>query len=666
MTALPHLFSPLRVGPMTIANRLMMPGMSAGQVLDERAFPLPAMVAYFAERAQAEPGLMAIGATQVVPPSGPFRLPVALFDDAVIEPLARVVAGVKQYNTLFGVQLWDGGTQGASRVQLSPSGIRAGAQPVGDLRTQFELKALSTEEVGDVVGHFASAARRAALAGMDFVEIHAGHGYLLSAFLSSHFNRRTDRYGGPLENRARFLLEVLEAVRAAVGPGVGVGIKLNGDDFLPEGGWGLADAVALAPMLEARGADYLSVTAGVMGGTRLTVPPLYEPQGCFTDLAAAVRRAVSIPVATIGRIKDPMMAEPLVRDGLADIVCMGRPMIADSQIVAKARRGELADIRRCLADCRGCLDHEMRSIKAGQPGQVSCVVNPRVQREAECVDIAGSAAASPRTVLVAGAGLAGLEAARRCAFAGHRVILCETRDRIGGQINWARMVPGRTEIGDMLPWYARQLHRYGVDLRLGVTIDAALIAQIAPDVLFVATGSVPAVPQHLTELVHAAHDIDFALADDLFEHDHPPGHNVLVIGGDQIGMQVADFLSEKGANVTVVEARGHFAGKLAANDRWYLTSRCLAKGVRRLKHAHGVRVAADGLVVEAEGGETSLGPIDQVVFASERHPQRQLAEAAQAQGIEVHIIGDAHSVNGDDSGMIFSTIAQAYDIARRI
>jgi 2,4-dienoyl-CoA reductase-like NADH-dependent reductase (Old Yellow Enzyme family) len=176
------------------------------------------------------------------------------------------------------------------------------------------------------------------------------------------------------------------------------------------------DSCALAPVLEAEGADYLSITAGVMGGTRLTVPPLYEKQGCFTDLAAAVKTVVTIPVATIGRIKNPVMANDLVAQGRADIVCMGRAMIADSEIVAKARRGDLEDIRLCLADCRGCIDEEMRSIKRGSPGHVSCVVNPRMQRESVCIDIEGSSKEHPKKVLVIGGGLAGLEAARRTAF----------------------------------------------------------------------------------------------------------------------------------------------------------------------------------------------------------------------------------------------------------
>ena len=333
-----------------------------------------------------------------------------------------------------------------------------------------------------------------------------------------------------------------------------------------------------------------------MGGTRLTVPPLYEKQGCFSDLAAAVKKLVSIPVATIGRIKNPVMANDLVAQGQADIVCMGRAMIADSAIVAKARRGDLEDIRLCLADCRGCIDQEMRSIKRGSPGHVSCVVNPRMQRESVCIDIEGSSKEHPKKVLVIGGGLAGLEAARRTAFSGHRVTLCESRSWIGGQIRLAAMIPGRQEIADMLPWYERQLARYHVDVRLNTTVDAAMLDALVPDVVFVATGSVPQVPQNMLDSVANAAKINMLMVDDLFENGVEPGDHILVVGGDQIGLQTADYLSEGGRTVYVAESHGHFAQKLAANDRWYLVARTIEKNVRRFKNVHGIEIGQDDSV----------------------------------------------------------------------
>jgi NAD(P)-dependent dehydrogenase (short-subunit alcohol dehydrogenase family) len=429
----------------------------------------------------------------------------------------------------------------------------------------------------------------------------------------------------------------------------------------------LEDACRVAPLLEAEGADYLSVTAGVMGGFRLTVPPLYERQGCFADMAQAVKQEVGIPVATVGRVKRPAMADELVRDGVVDFVCMGRALIADSQAVAKARRGELADIRPCLAECRGCIDQEMRSIKAGQPGHVSCVVNPRMQRESVCIDIEGERKEAPRRVLVVGGGLAGLEAARRTAFAGHKVVLCESRDRIGGQIRLAAMIPGRGEIADILPWYQHQLEKYGVDLRLRTTVDRVLLEGIAPDVVFVATGSVPQVPQGMLEMVYAAEDIAVLMPDDLLEQGLTAGKRVLVVGGDQIGMQIADYLSERGSTVFVVEADGHFASKMAANDRWYLVGRTIAGKVTRFKNVKSIGFAPDGSIrLQAGPDNIPLHGIDTIVFASERRSVRALAETARELGCDTYIVGDAADIATADSGTIFANIAQAYDRARQI
>jgi NADPH-dependent 2,4-dienoyl-CoA reductase/sulfur reductase-like enzyme len=361
------------------------------------------------------------------------------------------------------------------------------------------------------------------------------------------------------------------------------------------------------------------------------------------------------------------MANEIVRDGRADIVCMGRAMIADSAVVDKARRGDLADIRLCLADCRGCIDQEMRSIKRGQPGHVSCVVNPRMQRESVCIDVEGDRKDRARTVLVVGAGLSGLEAARRCAFSGHRVVLCERRGWIGGQIRLAARIPGRAEIADMLPWYERQLKKYDVELRLNTPVDAALIDTLRPDVVFVATGSVPQVPQSMVEAVARAAGIDFLMIDDILEDELETGKTVLVVGGDQIGMQAADYLSEGGRTVYVAEAHGHFAEKLAANDRWYLIARTIQKKVRRFKNVRDIEIGADGSVIlRMEGAAQTLPGIDTVVFASERRSERAVGELAKSRGLETYVIGDAADVSSEDSGTILTNIAQAYDRARAI
>src|SRR5260221_4115206 len=444
MTMFRELFEPMTVGPMQVVNRIMMSAMSAGMMLDKDGQITPEMIAYFIERVRNNPGMAAVGACAVVPTPEQWKYPVPIYTYHVIPSLKRLVDADHQYHTKFGIQLWDaGGTEGGKRTPISPSGLSSNARAKGGAATGPQLnRALELDEIGQVVGYFAAAAARGEQAGLDFVEIHAGHGYLISNFLTPLFNRRTDRYGGSFDNRIRFLIEIVRAVKAVLGNRVALGVKFNGDDFLPSEGWTLADSCRLAPILQAAGADYLNVTAGVVGTPRLTIAPMHEPQGCFTYLAEAVKPLVSIPVGTTGRSKNPVMAHDLVAQGKVDFVGMGRPMIADPDIVGKARRGELDEIRKCLADCRGCMDEHMRSARRGAV-TTSCVVNPRMTRESVCIDIEGASKDNPKKVLVVGAGLAGLEAARRTAFSGHRVTLCESRSWIGGQIRLAAMIPGR-------------------------------------------------------------------------------------------------------------------------------------------------------------------------------------------------------------------------------
>jgi 2,4-dienoyl-CoA reductase-like NADH-dependent reductase (Old Yellow Enzyme family) len=243
MTTLPHLFQPLKVGRTQLANRFAMSCMAGGLSLDKYGYPDERMIAYYEERAKASPGMMGIGAGTVNRPIDDHRrtekkvYSVVLYDDGCIAPLQKFTERIRKYGTKFGIQLWDGGIQSGGLIQHTPSGVGSPFKSVGDQREKSELKILSVADIAEIVGNFATAAERCAQAGFDFVEIHAGHGYLISAFLTPHFNRRTDQYGGSLENRLRFLVEILRAVKARVGDRMIVGVKINGSDYLPKDGW---------------------------------------------------------------------------------------------------------------------------------------------------------------------------------------------------------------------------------------------------------------------------------------------------------------------------------------------------------------------------------------------------------------------------------------------
>jgi len=666
---LPELFQPLKIGPMTVANRMAMSGMSAGIKVDSDGEIDPQMIAYLVERARGEPGMITIGASRVVPQKHSDTHTIQLYSDHVIPSMARMVGAVHEFGTKLGIQLWDGGGTEGTNIEglISPSGLSSNVRTaMGDATSRqiaVNNRPLMIEEIQQVVQHYASAARRCAEAGFDFVEIHGAHGYLISNFMTPLFNRRTDEYGGSFENRTRFLLEVVAAVREAVGSTVGVGLKYNGSDFIGDQGWTIEESCRLAPLAEVAGADFITITAGLVGTPQLTIPPMYERQGCYTDLAAAVRSHATVPIGTLGRIKTPQMARDVIVEGKADFVCFGRATIADSQFFAKVRVGDLSEIRPCLADCRGCIDeHGMRHKGVAD---ASCVVNPRMGRELACVDIEGSAKDRARKVVVVGGGLAGMEAARMSAFLGHEVTLFERRAQLGGQILLARQMPGRHEIGDIIPWYERQLEKLGVDVRLGIEVSEAVLQESNADIVVIASGSLPAIPQNLIEMVLGADGTGIVLLDDLVEQKLPVGETVLVIGGDQNGMVVADYFAQAGARVTVAEPGHHFGYKLAAHDRWYLLNRLNAKHVTRIKDVHEIAFNDDEAIeLETQAGPIALPKVDTIVFASERRSERSLVEAANRMGVRVIIVGDANDAASENAGTIFANIAHAYDNTR--
>lgn len=670
MSELQVLFQPLQIGPISAANRLMMSGMSAGSKVDERGEISPQMIAYYLERARGAPGMIAVGAAAVVPPpqASAARLGssgIRLYSDEMIPSLAKLVREVQKHGSRFGIQLYNGGgTERGTAPIISPSGISSNVREARTgVRRRLDLinRPLPTEEIAQVVEYFAAAAERCRQAGFDFVEVHAGHGYLISNFLTPLFNRRTDQYGGTLQNRARFLLEIVESVKRRVGNAIAVGVKFNGDDFIGSDGWQLQDSVQLAPMLESAGADYLTVTAGLIGADRLTIPPMYEQQGCYAHLASAVKAQVKIPVGTVGRIKDPLMARDIVSRGDADFVVLGRAFIADPEFAGKVRAGRLSDIRPCLADCRGCADEHIQ-----RGGQTSCVVNPRMCRELDLQDIEGDCSATPKKVLVVGGGLAGLEAARRTAFSGHRVTLCEASSQLGGQIVLARQMPGRNELGDILPWYERQLQKHSVSVRLGTRVDKAFLEEFRPDAVIVATGSVPQVPQDMVETVMGADGISVHLLDDMIDRIGTEDRRVLVVGGNQNGLVAADWLAEHGREVWIAERSNHFGQKLAGHDRWYLFNRMGGRPIHRIKGVTSVTTENKQVTLHTAETEHRLGEVDAIVFADERKADRSVAEAARSLGIEAYLVGEAFDSASEHAGTIFASIAQAYDVARSI
>ncbi|MCJ8501758.1 FAD-dependent oxidoreductase [Desulfatitalea alkaliphila] len=623
MTAYPHLFQPIQIGTMTVKNRLLMSAMSINFGVDDHGYVTDSLIQYMVARARGGVGMMLVGGGGIHPSGVELPHLPALWEDDCVPALARMAEAVRPFDCRLGMQLMHGGRQSYHDEKVAPSAIPAPAVVKGTPR------ALTIEEIGMLAGAFGDAARRCQAAGFDFIEIHAAHGYLINQFFAPNSNHRTDAYGGSFENRIRFLMALLADIRHKCGAAFPVGIRINGEDYI-DNGWTLADALRLAPILESEGVAYLHVSAGVYGSKQLTIPSMYVPQGCFVDLAVAVKERVRCPVVTVGRIKSPALADELIQSGKADVVALGRSLLADPHWPCKAAAGEVDRIRPCVGCCLGCI-HTVLQLEPG-----GCVVNPDVGREYLLGDT--PAAAQARRVLVVGGGPAGLAAARMAAVQGHTVTLCEQEGTLGGALALAAKAPGRGDLGDLLIYFRAELERLGVACRLRTPLDQTLLDEVRPDVVVMATGSLPEMPM-LKGLYQSS--LQICTVTEVFSGQAATGARVVVWGGNQAGLVLADHLAEQGKAVTVLHPKAHFGEEMSSNDRYYLRERLARGRVVLFKKVVVTRFADKGVDFTVEGRPEHLDALDTVVLADRFTPLREAANLLRQRDVACHFIGDA-------------------------
>jgi 2,4-dienoyl-CoA reductase-like NADH-dependent reductase (Old Yellow Enzyme family)/thioredoxin reductase len=562
----PELFSPLRIGPLELRNRLLMSAMTTGFGFDEGA-PDDRALAYFAARTKGV--ALAVVAFGAVAPEGRVeeKIPWMWRDDAaeVMRPLA---AAIRAQGALPCLQLGHGGRQVSPRVI---GGAPVGPSPLAIAvhNTEVPPRALTIEEIGEIVSAFGRAARKAADAGFAAVEIHGAHGYLIQQFLSPQSNERTDRYGGAtVTERARFGMEVIAEVRRAA-PELAVIVRINGSDVVP-GGLTPSDAAEAAAAFVAAGAQALLVSAGVYGSVPYTIPLLDDAEATFLESAAFIKQAVDVPVIAVGRFTLPATADAAVKSGQCDAVAIGRGLLADAEWVAKAAAGRAADIRPCIATVQGCAG----MLQHG--GEISCAVNPSVGRESlPIVRPTGS-----RSVVVIGGGPAGLESARRAAELGHRVVLHERAAHLGGAMTLAAQTPVLGHLRRLITWYERQLDTLGVEVRLGS--DATAADGATADLVVVAVGGSTAVP-----LVDGYEHLPAWTLEDLMSGEpsslgpRPLPARPVVLGGGSRALSLALWLALGGAEPTVL-SNGRFGTDNSGLTRRALQTRLSARGVPML------------------------------------------------------------------------------------
>ncbi len=619
MTDFSTLLSPGHIGSLTLPNRVIMAPMGTEMGTHEGLFT-EREIAYYTERAKGGTGLVVTGISAVSQDYEQINPGLCRVDtDDCIPGLTALARSVHEVGGLISLQLTAGlgrniNVVDPDRLPISASDNPHYADPA------VLCRPLETHEIRVLVQRFGEAAARAAAAGIDAIDIHGHTGYLIDQFMSPQWNRRTDEYGGSTENRCRFAVEIIQAVKAAA-PGLPVSFRLSVDHRYP-GGRGVAESQEIARILQDAGLDLMMADEGSYEAMDYVFPPYYLGDACMVPAARAMKDVLTIPVMAVGNLT-PENAVAVLDNGDADFVGIGRGLIADPQWAGKIAAGRREDIRPCIRCNQLCVGNAFFALPLG------CAVNPQVGFERERVL---TPVATPRRVAVVGGGPAGLEAARVAASRGHDVDLYEASDHLGGVL-WPAATPEfKSELRKMITWWERQLAELPVRIHLGTTITASSPELDGVDDVIVATGAAPVVPASIPGIERAVEVVDAHL------DRSRVGHRVIVAGGGLSGVDLALELAEDGHAVTVVEMADEIAADLLIINKITLLRRLEAAGVRVLTGHAVTRVTDTGLVAEGPDGPVEL-EADTVVAAFGVRADRGLAEALEGR-TKVHAVGD--------------------------
>jgi dimethylglycine catabolism A len=642
------LFTPTRIGRLTLKNRIYSSGHA--EAMAEGGRPTERLVRYHEAKARGGCALTIIGGSSSVHPSSPAAAwkQIANHDDSIIPAYRAIADAVHHHGCLIFTQLTHLGrraqsdTDGAN-VLLAPSQIPE--------RVHREVPhELEAEQIAELVHAFGEAARRCRDGGLDGIEISMAHNHLIDQFWSPLFNERRDEYGGSLENRMRFAIEVLTEIRRRVGDGFVVGARISGDEFV-RGGLTAHDMATIARRLAASGlVDCLSVIGGSAHTYSLqaaAVPNMSFPTALYVPLAAAIKEAVpGMPILHASRIVDPAHADRVVAAGHVDLVGMTRALIADPDLPRKAREGRLDDIRVCVGANEGCIDR----IYQGKP--VSCVQNPTAGREADLGEV--RTARAPRRVVVVGGGVAGLEAARMAALRGHRVLLFEKAAELGGQVLLAARAPARAEYAGIVRFLVTQIRKHGVDVRLGGEATPALVLAEHPDAVIVATGSHPYVPPLPgSDGKHVVTDRE------VLAGEATVGANVVVVDDvhTEQALSTAELLLEQGRRVEVISPLFYAGQDIGITSIAPLYRRLYTRGVV-LTPCTELRAIEGSTVVVANvysGLERRIESVDTVVLAMGSRSTDALYRALKGHVPELHAAGDCVAPRGVHQAILDGT-----------
>lgn len=615
------LFEQGHIGKLTLKNRLIMEPIGT-RYADSRGHVTERYLSFLEERARGGVALITNEASRMIkpPPWPPFNL--AINDDHCIPGLSEIVRTVKKYDTRILIELVHLGIIGS---EFDPGLVPAAPSPYRYHVSGVMLREMNKDEIEFVIQKHVEAAIRAKKAGYDGVMINVAHGTLLHMFLSPKRNKRTDEYGGSLENRCRFACESIRRVREAAGSDFCIIVRMCGTDFL-DGGITIEDAVRQAPLFVKAGAEALDISAGVFHtSAHKFTPTLLQDEGIRVPLTAAIKRAVNVPVIVSGKLQNPAFMEEILLEGKADFIGLARPLLADPYLPNKIKEGRLEDIRPCIYCNLGCRHFQIKA----EGFRVTCNVNPvcGIEHEYKLVPVK-----APKKIMVIGGGLAGMEAAMVLAQRGHNAGLYEKTDKLGGQ--WNILASYRPEVSSITNYLSRELAKSGVQVHYNTEVDAELVKKLQPDAVVIATGARQKLPD-----IPGIHGKNVLLANDVLSRKVETGKEVVVMGGGIVGMETAVFLAKQGKKVSIVDVVD-IGNNVGYTLKEALLEEMISYGVYQYGNVVPDEISGNGLTIMIYG-EWVLLKADTVVIAVGSESNNGLSREIKDLVPEVHNVGDS-------------------------
>ena len=648
-----RLFSPIQIRGLELRNRVVMSAMGtlfAAASEDHRSVT-EKLINYHVARARGGCGLNTVEVCAVDMASSPKGF-LSIADDRYISGLRKLTDAVHEAGGAVAVQLWQGSLAVASdrEAEILVPSDRA-------LSENFTLPGITVERIRSVIQAFGDSARRSVEAGFDAVEFHCGHNYLPHSFLSGAFNHRQDEWGGSLENRMRFPLECIRAIRKNLPDSMPLFMRVDCQDDFVENGLTPEEVITFCKEAGKAGVDVLNISRGNTMSAALIyeVPPVDLPNGLNVEAAARIRRETGMLTMPAGRINTPELAEKVLADDQADLVVMARAQLADPEFCNKAREGRLTSIKYCIGCDQGCYDYFYYGLSDPRYEHITCTRNPALgEEQAKALIPSGT----PKKVLIAGGGIAGIEAADALHRRGDHPILCEAGDSLGGQFLLAGVAPRKGDFHRAGEMAIRNIQDEGVEIRMNTPVTPALIEAEKPDAVILSIGSAPIVPK-----------IPGADGKNVFESHAAlagadvPGGNVVVIGGGLVGIEVAEYFAQKGAHVAVVEMKDAILTEMGMLRKISTQMSMAREDITVLLNTTCKRIEGSQVVVESEGAEKTL-PADAVIMAigSKPRPTQELEDTCKRLNIPCFVVGDAKAA----PRLALDAIREAYDAVLHI